>query len=447
MSKAESERRNTPDLRRIGASSIEQYFARNWHQVDITILPPGQKEVVPPGWHGAGLPYDAKVEFGDLLTTPVAGTELPPQEFTSWLAGRGFLFEYGSHWLSPAEAATQLASDKQTTDGIPVFRAWRRDGRSVPIEIEFYNGSRIDIMQQLTYLGNKGRLKDEERAAYSGIVANLIYPFISKGTTKVAEHLHVPAGYRRVARKDDCEATASTFTACKLVSMEMDKLEHRDEPLFWVDDVAIATTQAVVISILVAERYGIPLLIRAGAPSFGLGGSPEDLNYMRNTQPEMTRFGPLTSGDFGDAMIRTGQSSMEPALIRYGHGSPLRQTNFYPRGGGPIMDLMFRSLEQRNKRLQGIISITEAKRISYRSKYWAVVLNGIHAEHEDMYFPRYSIEPGAILLYGKQNDSMHRQFTERTVAKIIADNEDGFRVLAVEVEGRKQILYEPLPAK
>lgn len=439
------EPKQSSELRRISPYDIENYFKTGWDKVETTILLPGQKATVPEGWHGAGFEYEAKVEFGDLLTTPIAGTELSAEAFTQWLADRGFLFERGSHWLSPIDAAKHLESDIHSMDGTPVFRAWRRDGRSVPIELEFYNGSRTDFMQQLTYLGNKRGLTDGEKEAYTGIMANLTYPFISKGTTKVAEHLGLPAGYRRIARKDDALATAGTFTACKLVSLQMDTMDERDEPIFWVDDVGIATTQAAVISILVSERYGIPLLLRAGAPSFGLGGSREDLNYMRNAQREMRQFGALTSGDLGDNMSRIHVKNEEPALIQYGHGNRRRITKFYLRGGGPMMSLMFRSLEQRNKKHQGIIEILQAKRINYGRSAWGVALNGIYARHEDAYFPRYAIVKGTILLYGKYNDSTYREFTEPTPARIIKDNEDGFRVLEVFVEGKPTILYEPLP--
>lgn len=273
----------------------------------------------------------------------------------------------------------------------------------------------------------------------------MTYPFISKGTTKAAEHLGLPFGYRRVASKDDCLAAASTFIAYKLISMQRDIQEKRQEPLFWADDVAVATTQAVVAEIVFSELYDIPLLLRAGAGTFGLDGTEEALNYMRNTQPEMLQFGKFTSGDFGNNMLKTSQSDWQPALIHYGHGSPLRQTTFFLRGGGPIMDLMFRSLEERNKRHQGIISIVQAKRIDHGPQYWGVAFNGIYAKHEDEYFPRYQIEKGTVLLFGKQVDSQYREFFEPTWARIVSPNQDNFRVLEVDIEGRKQILYEPLP--
>lgn len=109
------------------------------------------------------------------------------------------------------------------------------------------------------------------------------------------------------------------------------------------------------------------------------------------------------------------------------------------------MDLMFRSLEGRHKRHQGIISLIQAKRIDHGPNYWGVAINGIHAKHEDAYFPRYYIEPGTILLYGKQTDSKHREFMKGQFCKEVANNQDGFRVLEVEVEGITQILYEQLP--
>jgi len=439
-----AERGAEPDLRPTAGYEIEASLLRKWPNVSMDILPFGQKGVVADGWHGAGFIYDARVDFGDVLTAPLAGTELSAPNFTKWLESKGFLFEQGAHWLNAQEAATLLASREQSVNGEPIFRAWRRAGSKTPIQIEFFNGSRSAVMQRLTYLGNKGPLSDEEKAAYSKNVANLTFPFISKGTTKVGEHLGLPQGYRRNACKDDCLALDTTFAAYKMISLHRDMIEKRQEPLFWADDVAIATTQGIAVAIFVAEKYNVPQLIRAGGPSFGIGGTKEDLGYMRNTQPEMTRYGKYTSGDFGDNMLRTAQSDWNPALIHYGHGSPLRETTFFLRGGGPIMDLMFRSLEERNKRHQGIISLVQAKRIDHGPKYWSVAVNGIHAQHEDAYNPRYYIEKGAILLYGKQTDSNFRLFEQGQLCREVSQNQDGFRVLEVEIGGRLQILYEPL---
>ncbi len=431
------------ELRPTTGHEIEAYIQNNWSNIEVDILPPGEKKTVESGWHGEGISYEARVDFGDLLTTPIAGTELSAPVFTEWLAERGFLFERGTKWLDKNEAAELLASEESSVDDIPIFRAWRRDG--TPAQIEFYQGSQAELMQRLTSLGNRGQLDEDEQGAFSGIVANLSLPFLAKGTTKAAEHLGLPYGFRRIVRKDDCLAAGTTYTADKMISDRIDKIDKRVEPLFWVDDVVIATTQATIISILVSERYNVPLLMRAGAASFGLGGNTEDLNYMRNTQPKMLRYGSLTSGDFGDNMHTAGETSWAPALIRYGHGSPLRETRFFLRGGGAMKNLMLRSLEGKFKRHQGIVSIVSAKRIDHGPGEWSLIEDGIHAVTEDEFFPRYSIEPGATLMFGKQPDSMFRLFTERTIAQFVIE-EDDFRVLRVDIGGEKRLMYEPLPA-
>ncbi|KKW11010.1 MAG: hypothetical protein UY49_C0010G0006 [Microgenomates group bacterium GW2011_GWC1_49_7] len=433
------------ELRTIEAYDIESYFRSHWDQIEVEILPRGEMKTVEPGWYGSGEAYEARVDFGDLLTTPIAGTNLPARALTEWLAARGFLFERGNEWLNWQQAAEILASDASTIDGVPVFRAWRRDG-GVPVEIEYYNGSRPKKMQQLTYLGNQPSLTYDQKVAFSTIAGDLAAPFISKGTTKVATHLELEPGYRRTARKDDCLAAASTFVADKLISHQIDLREKRDEQTFWTDDVVVATSQAVVISTLLSERLGVPLLIRAGAPSFGLAGTPEDLNYMYNTQPEMLQYGLFTSGDFGENMVKSQEAPGEPARILYGHGSPLRETRFFLRGGGPIMDLMFRSLDGRNKRHQGVISICTAKRIHKGFNQWSVVETGVHPTPEDDYNPRYRIPKGAVLRLGKLEDSPIVIFEAGDYGKLVG-TEDDFRVLKVIVDGQLRTLYEPLPAK
>src|SRR5690349_4194173 len=93
------------ELRPTSGAEIERHLKANWDKkLDVEILSPGEKNTVPNGWHGAGFNYDAKVDFGDMLTGPIAGTELSAQAFTSWLASKGFLFERGNHHLNHREA-------------------------------------------------------------------------------------------------------------------------------------------------------------------------------------------------------------------------------------------------------------------------------------------------------------------------------------------------------
>jgi hypothetical protein len=110
------------------------------------------------------------------------------------------------------------------------------------------------------------------------------------------------------------------------------------------------------------------------------------------------------------------------------------------------MDIMFRSLEGRQKRHQGIVSIISAKRIDHGLDNWALIENGIHSITEDEYFPRYAIEKGAILMFGKQPDSAYREFLEPTIGQLVKE-EDDFRVVRVNFGGEMQVMYEPLPAK
>ncbi len=443
MTREVRERRQYSELRSISAGSIEHFLRDHWNSIELSLLPPGQKEIIPQGWHGAGFAYDGMVNFKNLLTESMAGTELNATNFVSWLADKGFFFERGTKWLEPTHAAELLESEATPFLGTPIFRAWRRE--NVPIQIEFYHGATSDLMKRLSLLGNQGHLSVSDKQQYRQIVALLSSPFIAKGTTKVAQHMGLPEGYRRVARKDDCNATDTTFSGDKLLSLIVDRNNKVQEPLFWVDDVAVATTQAIVHAVVLSEMYNVPLLVRAGAASFGLGGHSDDLNYMKNTLPAMRRYGQFTAGDFGQNMQIPGSEGPKPARIHYGHGSPLRETRFFLSGGGPIMEMMFDSLKTRHKRHQGVLSVVQAKRVDHGPREWGVAIDGIHSIQEDQLYPRYRVEKGTILLTGKQLDSDALPIKVDFDAKLVSPNEDGFRVLNVLMDGVWRTLYEPIP--
>jgi len=259
----------------------------------------------------------------------------------------------------------------------------------VAMQVEFFGGSKSRYMQALTTIGNAPRLNESDKDNYRTTVEDLM-PFLSKGTTAAKQRMGIHKNARKVERDDDCGATGATVIGDKLMS---DAFGEPTDNLFEVDQYAVLTLQAAVISIFMAENRRVPLLIRVGAASFGLDGSVSDLGYMRNIQPEMIALGAFTSGDFGEIMKQDGdETRWEPELRRYGHGSFQQEKRFFLSGGGPIMEMMHRKLRSANKAKQGAISILRAKRVDSgegrfgkKPKDWALAISGIYFRYQPDY--------------------------------------------------------------
>ena len=63
----------------------------------------------------------------------------------------------------------------------------------------------------------------------------------------------------------------------------------------------------------------------------GLGGAPDDLNYIRHTKSKKMVF-----GDVGEKTKIPGIEFLEPTLRRVNGGSPKHRNSFFYRGGEPI---------------------------------------------------------------------------------------------------------------
>lgn len=347
----------------------------------IEIAPPRNLLSVPKGWHGEGKSGEAIVTFGEVLITPIAETVVPAATFTSWLTDEGFVLEVEGKAADAGEAARALESATTVTqvDKEPVFRAVRekQDGTKPPIMIEIFSGALSDQLLNLSVIGNKDpkQATNMEKSAYKGAVAHLMLPFVSKGLTKAKERLQLPVAYKRLRRVDDCLASMTTILGDMLID---EQLGVPHDNLIEELAVAVATTQGMTLAIMMADRRNVPLIIRGGAPSFGLAGKEKGLNYMVNTLPKGLEYGYFTTGDLGILMKEEDPTLDSPRIIEEGEGKSPVETRFFLTGGSPIYAMMRESYKARNKPYYGMVSVRRASRINEPNfKDWGVIISGL----------------------------------------------------------------------
>ncbi len=364
-------------LRTAGASDIEQSIRRGFDAISVEIAPDGSLLTVPSGWHGEGKQGEAMVLYGDLLTGPIAGTVLTAGSFVDWLSRNSFLLETGGKAASAQEAAEALESNVTSVDPSdpPVFRAVRTKENGLPSVIEVYSGALSTLMLQLTTIGNRSRVGYFERVAYKGAVASLMNPFISKGTTQIRRRMGVEGIERRMRRVDDCLAGMTTLLADALID---EKLGVARNGLLEEIAVSVATTQGMVVAVTAAELRGVPLIIRAGGPSFGLAGKEKGLNYMVNTLPDALTRGYFTAGDFGSVMQADRSPLRDVQTLSMGNATTKHRTRFFLTGGGPVHEMMEEAYNKRRKPLHGMVSVRRAARIDDgKERQWGVIISGI----------------------------------------------------------------------
>jgi len=361
---------------------MTEYLDKEWDkQVHIEIALFGQELVVPNGWHGAGKRGDAMVVFGDVLTKPFEETYLSSHACVDWLSQKGFFFENTGPLTT--EAAAELLISKETHDnGVPIFRAVRGKKYGVPIVIEYYHGSQSSEMQDLAKIGNMDEKvrTEKEKEKYRNTVTSLMMPFVSHGATKAKNRMGLSDECYKIRRIDDCAAALTTIAA----DMIVDDYYGMPKPDFDEIGVAVATTQAMVVAIFLAEKRHVPLFVRAGAPSFGLFGEKQGLNYMANTQKQMLALGAFTSGDFGEIMKRGFEQYEEPHIRLYGSADTKNITRFYFNGGGPIQIIMREQYRMREKPHHGIVHVIRASRIDRGAGMWGVIFSGKHLGCKDV---------------------------------------------------------------
>jgi len=374
----------SPDtaLRRIDPSDLQDFLMENWEQIQVRSAPQGQlieKEV-----HGEVKRGTHEVYVGSLLTENHAGTELSAEDFVRWMSEEGFT-PFNSTQVLPINDAidllesSELSQRSDVTGGIPPLLRLLRpaDSRRVPMCFEFFGGSRSLPMQIISEIGNKSDITSGDKELYRTQVFRLIQPFGAKGTTEVKRLMEVPRDVAKEKCVDDCLASLMTFVGWA----ELKKHLGIDDPnslLEWAG--AVGTTQALVTAKAFAESAGKdnpmkhPLVVRVGAPAFGLGDEKTGLNYIMNAQPDMLRaHGSFACGDFGAIMSEGKEKFIQPHLIFFGNSNPSYRNVLFLNGGGPIYSMLMQQYSERTKPINGQVVVVRASRVGERDD-WGVLI-------------------------------------------------------------------------
>jgi hypothetical protein len=397
------------ELRPVTPESIVKYIDR---KIESAVIKFADKDPVsvPNGWNGAGKTGQALVKFGDMLTEPMAGTELPAEIFVKWLKNRGFtMADAIGNPLNRHEATALLESDKNPSEGKSVIRFTRTDSRKTPVEIQIYYGGTCEPLKTLSCIGNQDlrQLTSDARREYGEAVHDLFKPFISKGTKDARRRLGLSGPIDILRRVDDCAASFVTILGDQLID---DRMQMPHEGLLEVIDVSVATTQAMVVASTMADRRRIPLVMRVGVPVFGLG-SGNRLNYMENTLPEIRKYGPLAVGDMGKLMDKGDSDVIQPYMQTVRTYDELRELRVFLGGGGPVLKILESELESRGKPMGWDKSVRRASRVDHGPKEWAVLISGssliVRQERKDALFLKADTEimldhemPGKVIDLG-----------------------------------------------
>jgi len=266
-----------------------------------------------------------------------------------------------------------MEEDGQGTDGSPLVRFTRKSS-GVPVEIQIYHGGSCHPLQTLSRIGNKDTryLSSDDITQYVEAVRTLFAPFISKGTKDARARLGLSGHVDILRRVDDCFASGVTIFGDQTID---DRMQTPKERLVEVIDVSVATTQAMVVAIAMAEYRKVPLIMRVGAPAFGLG-SGDNLNYMVNTLSIMKQYGHLAVGDMGKLMDAGSYATAEPYMHAVRKHEEVRELRLFLGGGGPVLGILKKELESRGKPMGWDVSVRRASRVDHGPKDWAVLMSG-----------------------------------------------------------------------
>ncbi len=357
-------------LRDISMSDIFARFDTQWNADTVRVRMSENGDIIriPSEWHGAqkyGKPNtgDAEVLFGPLLVESIEGTRLSPEAFVEGLRSLNFLCEDGDgKVLSDRDAIMAISSADSCRmtfpdEEVPVMRAVKNDSEG-KIIIEIRNGSRSPVMQELTKIGNDPVLDADKKARYRKAVSECLGGFCAKGATAVRKRLGLYE-YKRLTRFDDCLASGATFFG----DQEVDELMGRtQEKTLEEIRVAVASTQGISMAIKRALDRKVPLLVRVGALSYGLGSKAIGANYLINTQPEMVELGLFTVGDMGDKLSTGREGRINPHVRIYGQGK--NETRIYLGGGLAMLELWEDKIREKNKQPDPIVYVLQASRIN-----------------------------------------------------------------------------------
>lgn len=386
------------ELRPTTPEAIVAYVDKQFEsQVRVQFAPKGELITIPDGWHGAGKEGEVLVEVGDMLTKPISGTKLTAKDLLQWSVRERFSLTDGQgNPIDADTAATILEGDRYSWgDNKPVLRLTRGRSGGTPIEIQFYGGATNPWIEMLSKIGNKdpGHISQSERNEYRRAVLQLFRPFISKGTKGERTRLGLPPTVDILRRVDDCFASGVTIFGDQIID---DAMRISRDNLLEVHDISVATMQAVVLAIIMAERRHVPLVMRIGAPAFGLG-SEKGLNYIMNSLPQMQAYGSFTVGDMGTLMDEGESADAKPTLVPVRQGDASRELRLFLGGGLPVSKMLTDVHEERGKPIGWDIAIRRASRVDNGPQKWAVLMSGtnltVRATRRDKsFFP-----PGTVL--------------------------------------------------
>jgi hypothetical protein len=379
-------------LRDTTIPEILHYVGEHWEsEVRVRIAKPNEILHVPPDWHGAqkfGRENigDAEVLFGSNLVTPIEGTRLPADAFIDGLHELGFVFENGNGKSLKNAAASGIISSEascmivSSEEEKPVMRAIKNDSEG-KIIIEVRNGSMSPVVQKLTVLGNTYPMNQEMKPQYRHAVADCLGGFCAKGATAVRKRLDL-FEFIRSTDFDDCLATGATMFGSRIVDDAKGRTHTRELEEIRV---SVASTQAIALAVWRSLERDVPLLVRTGALSYGLGNKELGSNYLINTQDPMIELGVQTVGDMGDNLSTGREKLIRPHVSFYIpriNGSRRNETRIYLGGGLAMFQLWEEKSWERNKEPDGCVYVLQASRINPPPEEdgkihdWGVLLNG-----------------------------------------------------------------------
>jgi len=371
------EANSTEPLRSVDPDYLHRYLTENWSDIRVEAAPPGEKIVKKV--HGETKTGDYLVSVGPLLVENHAGTELSAENFVRWMVNdKGFRAVNAEKAELPIQDAVDiLNSGAFSVGGAPVVRLLRPyDGKKPGMCFEFYGGSQSDPIKTISTIGNKGDINHDDKRQYRERVYQLIQPIAARGTTEIKKLMGVQMDLGKRRLFDDCLASLITFVGYEKLR---DYLGMNKYSTLLEMDGAVGTTQAFVTALVLSEQASKNdpnarnLLVRVGAPAYGLAGKTKGMNYIENTQEDMlTSCGTFTCGDFGSIMSDGREKNLQPSVRLYGNGNPLYETDVFLYGGGPMLEMLERQYTERKKPINGILAIMRASRIG-EEKDWGAL--------------------------------------------------------------------------
>ncbi|MFZ5845569.1 MAG: hypothetical protein ACOY0S_03825 [Patescibacteria group bacterium] len=441
----EQDLRPMPELHRTTPEAIVDHVRDSFElQVRVQFAPPNELITIPDGWHGAGKEGEVLVHVGDMLTKPISGTELPAADFLSWSLSQRFSLVDSEDNPVAVETAVAILEGPLYSwgDNRPVLRLTRTGGEGQPVEIQFYGGATNPWIETLSKIGNKStaHITLPEQEEYRTNVRQLFRPFISRGSKAERARLGLAPTVDVLRRVDDCAASMVTIIGDQIID---DKMQISRDNLLEIHDLSVATTQAIVLAITMAERRHVPLLMRIGAPAFGLG-SESGLNYIMNTLAQMKTHGPVTVGDMGTFMDEGDSATAAPKSVPVRQGDASRELRLFLGGGLPVSKMLAQIHDERGKPIGWDLTFRRASRVDNGPEHWAVLVSGTNLTVRTARRDKSFVPPGTELV----NHENEPWFVGQSGLWASLGTEEGGLIPVTFVDrGDLKVLYLPAKAR